>query len=45
MLTANRFLIKDMTKADLQAQDEEFEEYLRGHGWDGDMKGSVKTEA
>lgn len=35
-----RFLIQDMTKSDLLAQDKEFEEYLRENGWDGEMNNS-----
>jgi len=38
ILTVHRFLIQDMTKADLQAQDKEFEEYLQENGWEGDME-------
>lgn len=38
-------MIKDMTKADLQAQDEEFEEYLRENGWEGNMQGTVEVKA
>lgn len=34
-----------MTKADLQAQDEEFEAYLQENGWEGDMKGPLKEKA
>lgn len=37
-------MIKDMTKADLQAQDEEFEVYLQENGWEGNMKGSIKEK-
>lgn len=32
-----RFLIEDMTQADLVAQDKEFELYLRENGWDGQI--------
>lgn len=32
-----RFLIEDMTQADLLAQDKEFEIYLREKGWDGQI--------
>ncbi|CAN8105914.1 unnamed protein product [Discula destructiva] len=39
------FLIKDMTKADLLAQDHEFEEYLRENGWEGNLQGSVEIKA
>lgn len=38
-------MIQDMTKADLQAQDEEFEAYLQENGWEGDMKGPLKEKA
>lgn len=33
----SRFLIEDMTQADLLAQDKEFELYLRENGWDGQI--------
>lgn len=38
-------MIQDMTKADLQAQDEEFEAYLQENGWEGDMKGSLREKS
>lgn len=32
-----RFLIEDMTQADLLAEDKAFEIYLRDNGWDDEM--------
>lgn len=44
VLTFTRFMIEDMTSADLLAQDQEFEEYLCHNGWEGAMQGLVEVK-